>query len=116
MKSGHHYEFKEIYQRPVFNYGQVTFDYFINKNLKYPESARKYKMTGYVMIEFYVEQNGMQSDVKVSQGLIKSLDDEAVRVVSLSPLWYPATKYGILLRTRQTVFINFYDAYYRHTN
>lgn len=116
MKSGHHYEFKEIYTRPAFGDFQDAFGYFIKKNLQYPESARKYKVNGSVMVEFYVEPNGTLSDVKVSQGLLKSLDEEAVRVVSLSPLWYPATRFGVPFRTRQTVTVSFYQAYFDHSH
>jgi TonB family protein len=116
MKSGHHYEFNKVYQEPVFSDGQGAFIYFIKKNLQYPESARKYKVTGSVTVEFYVEPNGTVSNARVLQSLLKSLDEEAVRVVSLSPLWYPATVFGIPMREKQTVYVNFYDAYYTHSH
>lgn len=115
IKSGHHYDFKQIYTSPAFSDGPEAFGYFIKKNLKYPESARKYKVNGSVRVEFYIEPNGTVSDVKVSQGLLKSLDEEAVRVVSLSPLWYPATRFGVPLRTHQTVSVSFYQAYFDHS-
>lgn len=116
MKSGHHYEFKQIYTPPLFGDFQDAFIYFIKKNLHYPESARKYKMTGSVGVEFYIEPNGTVSDVKINQGLLKSLDEEAIRVVSLSPLWYPATRFGVPLRTRQAVSVSFFQAYYDHSH
>ncbi len=114
MKSGHHYAFKHIYEQPAFGDWPGAFNYFIKQNLKYPESARKYKMTGSVVVQFYIEPNGTLSEVKVDQGLLKSLDDEAIRVVSSSPMWYPATRFGVPLRTHQTVSVNFYEAYYSH--
>lgn len=116
MKSGHRYEFKQIYTRPAFGDFQDAFIYFIKKNLQYPESARKYKVNGSVTVEFYVEPNGAVSDVKVTRGLLKSLDEEAVRVVSLSPLWYPATRFGVPFRTRQIVSVNLYQAYFDHSH
>jgi TonB family protein len=66
-------------------------------------------MQGRVLVEFWVELNGTVSNVKIKRGLLKSMDEEAVRVISLSPLWVPATKFGIPLRTHQTVAVDFID-------
>jgi len=116
MKSGHHYEFKQIYQRPAFGDWPGAFDNFIKKHLKYPESARKYKMTGSVVVQFYIEPDGTLSEVKVDQGILKSLDEEAVRVISLSPPWYPATQFGAPFRTHQTISVSFFQAYYTYSH
>jgi TonB family protein len=107
FKSGHHYNFTQVGVRAVFSDGPDAWYYFIKKNLQYPESAKKHRVMGNVIVEFYVETNGTVSGVKVVDGLLKSLDDEAIRVVSLSPLWIPASEFGMPLRTRQTVTINF---------
>lgn len=115
LKSGHHYEFKHLYESPGFGDWPGAFNTFIKKNLQYPEAARKYKITGSVELEFYIEPNGSVSNVKVFQGILKSLDEEAVRVISMSPMWYPATRFGVPLRTRQTVSVSFYEAYFNHS-
>ncbi len=106
-KSGHQYSFKKITVQPVFSDGRDEFFYFIKKNLQYPESARKRKVAGSVLVGFDVETNGTVSNVKVVRGILKSLDDEAVRVVSLSPLWVPGYVFGIPIITHNTVSVNF---------
>jgi TonB family protein len=107
MKSGNHYTFKQIDVKAVFSDGMEAFSAFIKKNLQYPESARKHKVAGTVMVGFYVEINGTVSEVKVTRALFKSLDDEAMRVIALSPLWIPATQFGVPTRTFYTIPVNF---------
>ncbi|MGZ3876362.1 MAG: TonB family protein [Mucilaginibacter sp.] len=109
LKSGKHYTFKEIDVRPVFSDGMDAFYRYIKKNLQYPESAKKHKVIGQVIVGFNIEPNGTISNVTVERGLLKSLDDEAVRVVSYSPLWIPAYRFGIPIRTHHTVPISFSD-------
>lgn len=108
MKSGHHYSFKSFEERAVFSDGEAAFYSFIKKNLQYPESAKKRKISGSVRIGFDVETNGTLSNITVEKGLMKSMDDEALRVIRLSPLWYPATKYGAPFHTHRSVAVNFY--------
>ena len=109
MKSGKHYNFTQVNVNPVFSDGMPAFYLFIKKNLQYPESAKKHKVTGSILVGFYIEPNGTLSEVKVDKSLVKSLDDEAIRVISLSPLWIPATKFGIPLRTYYRVSVDFYN-------
>lgn len=108
MKSGNHYTFKEMATNAVFSDGLAAFQTFIKRNLQYPESAKKHKATGTVVVGFCVETNGTVSDVKILKGVIKSLDEEALRVISLSPLWIPASNYGVPLRSYGSVRVDFY--------
>ncbi len=108
MKSGHHYTFNQAHAMPVFSDGMDAFYIFLRKNLQYPESAKKHKIGGSVLIGFYIETNGTVSDVRVVKGLLKSCDDEAARVMSLSPLWIPASDFGIPIRTHYTVTVSFW--------
>ena len=99
LNSGNHYNFKKIYVQPVFSDGIDVFNLFIKKNLQYPESARAKNVSGAVDVEFYVETNGTLSDITVTRSLEKNCDDEAVRVISMSPLWIPAYRFGVPVRT-----------------
>lgn len=115
MKSGHHYPFKKIYEPPAFEDWRGAFNHFIETNLKYPESARKYKITGSVDVQFDIDPDGSVSNVKVDRGLLKTLDDEAVRVISMSPSWHPACQYGIPVRAHQRISVSFFQVYYNHS-
>jgi hypothetical protein len=61
------------------------------------------------LVGFYVETNGTVSDVKIIRGLFKSVDEEALRVIGLSPLWIPASQFGIPMRTQFSVDVYFTD-------
>jgi TonB family protein len=108
-RSGRRYAFKQIAVNPVYSDGTDGFYLFIKKNLQYPAAARAHKARGIVSVRFMVETDGTISDAKVVTGVIKSLDDEALRVVRLSPPWIPGAQYGIPVRVPYTVSVDFYN-------
>jgi len=107
LNSGHQYNFKQFAVNAVFTDGIDEFYRYIKYHLQYPDAAKKRNAAGVVVVEFYVEIDGRVTNVKALQGVVKSLDDEAVRVVSESPLWIPAYRFGIPVRARYTVNVNF---------
>ena len=62
---------------------------------------------GIVTVEFVVETDGSVTGVKVVRGIDDDLDREAVRVVSSSPKWRPATKNGEKVRVKYSLPIEF---------
>jgi TonB family protein len=108
-RSGKRYTFKEIEVKPQFSDGTDAFYLFIKKNLQYPAAARAHRARGIVIVKFFVETDGSISDVKVVSRVVKDLDDEALRVIRLSPPWIPATIYGIPVRSTYTINVNFYN-------
>ena len=101
--------FKKLRTNPVFSDGMDSFDIFKKQNTVYLESAKQHKITGSVRVSFFIETNGMISNVKIVQpGLTQSLNQEAIRVVSLSPLWTPGTICGIPTRMQTYTVIYFY--------
>jgi TonB family protein len=108
-KSGNHYSFTQFETEAVFSDGPAAFSEFIRNNLQYPESAKKRKIMGTVIVGFSVETNGTVSNVKIIRGVFKSLDDEALRIIRMSPLWIPAYKFGIPYTAQFNVPIDFYD-------
>ena len=81
--------------KPMFNGGDANkFSAWVNTQLKYPELSRMYEAEGTVSLTFCVDAEGNVSDVKVTKGVSHELNHEAVRVVSESPKWTPATYDG----------------------
>ena len=80
---------------------------FIAKKLRYPKDARKNKIEGRVIVSFVVEKDGSLNDLKVVRSIYKSLDNEALRVLSISPKWHPGTQGGKPVRCQYTVPISF---------
>ena len=67
---------------------------FIQKNLKYPEEAKKKGISGRVYIQFDIDKKGNMRNAKVIRGVDPLLDNEALRVTNLSPKWEPAEQDG----------------------
>lgn len=68
---------------------------FLNKTLRYPDSAIDRQIEGTVVIAFKVASDGKASDFRVVQSVDKFLDAEALRVLRLSEQWEPAIVGGI---------------------
>lgn len=60
---------------------------YLDKNLGYPEDAKKAKIQGTVVVSFLVDYDGSIKDVKIKKSLHPSLDKEAMRVVQAMPKW-----------------------------
>ena len=71
-----------------------AFSEWVNRKLVYPKIAKENGVEGRVTVQFTVDKDGSVSDVKVLRGVDPSLDQEAVRVISMSPKWNPGKKDG----------------------
>lgn len=78
-------------EKPSFMGRDVnSFAKWINERLRYPETAKANGIQGRVTVQFTIDLRGFVSDVKVLKGVEPSLDEEAIRLVSMSPRWRPA--------------------------
>lgn len=80
---------------------------WVYKYLKYPTSAIEQKVQGQVLVSFVVEKDGSVTNVQVERGVDDRLDDEAVRVISVSPKWIPGQIRGRKVRTRIVIPVEF---------
>ena len=77
-------------KQPSFNGGDIKeFGKWINSQLIFPEKAKEEGITGRVMVQFIIREDGSVCNVKVLKSVDPSLDEEAIRVVSSSPKWEP---------------------------
>lgn len=80
---------------------------WVYKYLKYPVRAIEENVHGQVIVSFVVEKDGSVTGVTVEHGVDERLDDEAVRVVSVSPKWIPGQIKGRKVRTRIVIPVEF---------
>ncbi|WP_259069578.1 TonB family protein [Mucilaginibacter sp. X4EP1] len=92
---------------PAFPGGIEALYKFLSKNLRYPSKARGNNTQGRVIVNFIVEKDGTLSDMKVIHGIGDGCDEEAVRIMKLSPPWTPAIQNGKPVRVSYTVPIGF---------
>lgn len=86
--------------------GMTAFYKFIGANLKYPKRSKNMGIEGRVFVEFIVEKDSSLTELKISQGVSSDLDEEAMRVISLSK-WVPGTRQGKPVRQRVVLPISF---------
>lgn len=92
---------------PEFNGGMEGWGEYLQTALKYPDVARKNKITGRVILSFIVLKDGSITDIKVLRGIGGGADEEAVRVVKESPKWKPGILKGEPVNVAYTMPIFF---------
>jgi TonB family protein len=101
------YDLGNVELAPEYQGGQKALGKFLGSRLRYPVRARENKIQGKVYIGFVIEKNGSLSDFKVIRGIGGGCDEEAIRVLKLSPLWKPGYSNGKPVRTSYTLPITF---------
>jgi TonB family protein len=104
---GRLYDLGNVENAPEFQGGQNALARFLGSRLRYPPKARRKKTQGKVFISFIVEKNGSLTDFKVIRGIGNGCDEEAIRVLKLSPPWKPGYANGKPVRTSYTLPITF---------
>jgi len=94
-------------KEPAFPGGIEHFYSFLAKNMRYPAVAKENNIQGRVYVSFNVERDGSITNVHVARGAGSGLDEEAMRVIKLSPKWEPGMQGGIPVRAEYTVPITF---------
>jgi protein TonB len=81
---------------PTFNGGNPKLEFykFILKHLRYPDVPAQNNVSGRVVIKFVINPEGRLVNAEVIQGVHPDLDNEALRVVNLSPRWEPGIQSG----------------------
>ncbi|MEO5909694.1 MAG: TonB family protein [Pelobium sp.] len=99
--------FKKVEVYPSFPEGYKAFGEFLGNNINYPEEARKNNIQGKVLCSFVVEKDGTLSNIKVLKGIGSGCNEEAVRLLSLSPKWIPGKQDGKAVRVSFSIPIQF---------
>ncbi len=92
---------------PEFPGGLDAFAKFLAHNIRYPARARENNTSGRVIINFLVERDGEITNIKIARGIGDGCDEEAVRVMKLSPPWKPGMQNGRAVRVAYSVPISF---------
>ncbi|NBP69321.1 MAG: TonB family protein [Cytophagia bacterium] len=79
----------------------------IGKNMQYPVEARRKNVEGKVFVQFIVNEDGSLSDFTVLKGIGEGCDEEAIRVLKLSPNWTPGKQRGVAVKQRMVLPITF---------
>ena len=86
---------------------QRFLDRWVYKYLKYPQSAIDSGISGRVIVEFTVDQEGKVKDVEIIKSLDYDLDEAALKTVEASPDWKPAKIAGKPVSVRIALPVEF---------
>jgi|APTNR8051073442_1049403.scaffolds.fasta_scaffold00003_370 protein TonB len=87
--------------------GMSGFYKFVSDNIRYPGQARRMNVEGKVFVEFVVDKDGTLNQFTVVKGIGAGCDEEAIRVIQLSPPWSPGKQRGKPVRQRMILPIYF---------
>jgi protein TonB len=99
--------FVVVEEMPSFPGGDVELFKFIYDNIKYPELAKENNIQGKVILRFCVTYKGTVDQVSIVRGVDPSLDEEAIRVIKMLPLWKPGKQGGKPVNVWYSVPISF---------
>ena len=94
-------------QLPEFPGGIQAMMKFLSTNIKYPVEAQKKGISGRVIVQFVIMEDGTLDQAKVIRGVDPLLDEEALRVVKSMPKWKPGMDRGEAVKVRFTAPITF---------
>ena len=131
------HEVFEICEEPAkYPGGKAALMQFISQNLRYPKEALEQGVTGLIIVQFIVHEDGTCNDFKIIKNTTtnldgatitamsqnnntaapsreeqsearKTLEAEALRVCRLMPKWQPAKQRGRTVKMRQTIPFTF---------
>jgi protein TonB len=92
---------------PVPIGGLANFYKHVSDNIVYPSQAQMLGIEGRVYVEFVVGKDGALTDVAVIRGIGGGCDEEAIRVVKLSPKWNAGKQRGRPVNVKMVLPITF---------
>ncbi len=80
----------------------------LKKEVKYPASAKRDRLSGKVFVKFIVKKDGTLTDFEIIKGISKDLDLEALRVIKTELTgWTPAQQNGKIVNSQFVMPIKF---------
>jgi len=99
--------FMVVEEMPEYPGGIEGLKNYIQKNVQYPEQAKKNKVEGKVFVSFVIDNKGNVTDAKVVRAVNPELDKEALRVVKGMKKWTPGKQKGKTVKVQYTIPIQF---------
>ena len=96
---------KEVSSPPFPLYSDLNF--LINHNLKYPTKALKDRVSGTVVIAVRIDKTGVVIGNRFDSKSVEVLNLEALRIINLIDVWYPAICDGKKIECEYLIPVSF---------
>lgn len=100
--------FDKVDKVPVFKKNRGDVYRYLIKNIEYPVDALAKEIEGKVLVSCIITREGRLINPVVTKGLSKSIDKEAIRVVSYMQRWKPGEVNRAKVATKITLEVPFY--------
>lgn len=94
-------------QLPQFKEGWEKFYKFIDDNLIYPKEMKDNNIQFRVLVTFVVDTDGSLFNIRVAKPYGYGADEEAIRLMTLSPKWIPGLINDKRVKVQMTIPIIF---------
>ncbi|MBQ8308131.1 MAG: energy transducer TonB [Alistipes sp.] len=93
---------------PSFQGGSLNdFRNWVQGKVRYPQIAQENGISGRVVLQFVIERDGRLTNIVVLQTPDRSLSEEAIRVLNMSPKWSPGKQRNQAVRVKYTLPVDF---------
>ncbi len=101
------YTLDGVEEQPSFPGGNDKINKFLSEKIIYPEYEVENGISGKVYVQFVVGKDGKIVDVDIARGVSSGLDQEALRVTKLMPVWNPGRQNGKAVKVKFNLPIYF---------
>ncbi|PSK93862.1 energy transducer TonB [Taibaiella chishuiensis] len=92
---------------PQFPGGPKALATFLDRRIRYPSLARETELQGTVLLSFFINEQGLPEDIRITRDIGGGCGAEAVRVVKQMPPWIPGTYAGKKVRAWYELPVSF---------
>lgn len=105
-KDGRAVNYEDLFSPPSYRGGMQGFYRYLSKEIQYPQSAAKRKITGTVKLSFTINKSGEVEDIKIIESPDPDLSNEAERVIQ-NATWIPGKQFGENVKVKYSLPIKF---------
>lgn len=87
--------------------GNRAYKQYLEKNLRYPQTAITTKTEGRVTVEFTIEPDGRLTNFNILRGIGSGCDEELIRLIQEGPKWVPTKRDNVPVQDKAKVRLKF---------
>ncbi|RYY29564.1 MAG: TonB family protein [Chitinophagaceae bacterium] len=101
-------KFNRVEWESEYTGGLAGWKRYIEKNIRYPQRAISYQITGSIIVQFIINTEGKPTEATLFKSVEYSVDTEAKRIILASNKWKPAFQDGRRVKSykRQPIVFN----------
>lgn len=89
------FDFKQAERlMPIYDGGQEKINEYIRRNLTVPAEVSKNKLSGKLVVSFWIDEDGSVINPKIEESLNANIDNQVLKLVSAMSNWKPARQHN----------------------